>query len=227
MSMDQPPLYENSPGFSPDSPRPGMSTGSKVLLVLGIIFLVMILLCCGGVLTVGYMGQRYMEKSVSEDPQVVRQVTAEIAEVDIPEGLEPAFSMDMKVPFTGQPAVAWVVYRDQPSDSMLMLSSFGEVVDSTNREQLQAQMLQSMHEQGLSQEETTGPREVSERQITVSGTPETFTFITSKAPETDQPRLEVSGAFTGPRGGLVLFLFNGDAEKFPEAEIVSVLESIQ
>ena len=35
---------------------------------------------------------------VSEEPAVITRVTAEIAQIDIPDELEPAVSMDMKVP---------------------------------------------------------------------------------------------------------------------------------
>jgi uncharacterized protein YneF (UPF0154 family) len=204
-----------------------MSAGAKILLILGVIFLLLILVCCGGLLTLGFMGQRYMARSISDDPQVVRQVTAGIVQIDVPEGLEPMFSMDMKIPFTDEPAMTWVMYRHPPTNSTLLLSSFGEVMADANRGQLHAQMQESLREQGLGQEETTGPREIEQRQITVRGKPETFTFVKAKAPETGGPRLEISGAFQGRQGNLVLFFFNGDSETYPEAEIVKAIESIQ
>lgn len=226
MSMDQPQPYMSPEGMQVPPPRQGMSTGAKVLLILGILFLLLLLVCCGGLVATTFWAQRYAKESFSEDPQVVRQVTGEIAEVTIPEELQPITSMNMKVPFTGQRMMTIVAYADKESGSSLAMASFGEAMAGQNREQFQLQLRQMLAQQGLDQEEVTGPREIEEKEITVRGQPEKFTFITSKDPKTGRSRIEVSGTFSG-KEGVGFFQFSGDAEKFDQQKIVSVIESIQ
>ena len=92
MSMSPP---EMTPDGMQPSPKPGTSTGTKVLIILAIVFGVLLLLCCGGVIGFVFWAQSYMTESFSEDPAKVATVTQEIAQLDIPEGLDPTASVDM------------------------------------------------------------------------------------------------------------------------------------
>lgn len=225
MSMDQPQPYMSPDGMTPP-PRTGMSTGGKVLLILGISFLVLLLLCCGGGILIGYFGQRYVAKAVSEDPQVVRQVTGEIAQIDVPEQLQPLSSMDMKVPFSERRMMTIVVYGDKETKSTLVLGSFGEGMAPQNREQFQVQMRQMRRQQDLNHEEIIGPREIQEKQITVRGQPQVFTFAKGKDAQSGKPRIEVTGSFPG-KTGTAFFDFSGDAEQYDEQRVTKIIESIR
>lgn len=226
MSMDQPQPYMSPEGMQPPPPRQGMSTAGKVLLILGIVFLVLILLCCGGLVATTFWARSYAKESFSEDPQVVRQVTAEIGQIDVPEAMRPSFSMNMKIPFSEQRLMTMVAYEDKETQSVLILASFGEAMAAQNREQLRSQMRETLRQRGLEQEKTSEPQETEEREITVRGQPEKFAFIKSKDAKTGKPRLEVSGTFEG-KDGINLFQFSGDAEKYDEQKVVKIIESIR
>ena len=77
-------MSTNQPGIGPQPPSPpprrGTSTGVKVLLIVGIIFLVLALLCCGGIA----LFVHDVKKGVSQDPAIVKATTDEIAQIDIP-----------------------------------------------------------------------------------------------------------------------------------------------
>lgn len=223
MSNDQPYM---SPEGMPPYQKPGMSTGTKVLIILGIVFLVLVLLCCGGGLAVFWAGASYMKNAVSKDPQVVRQVAAKIIQIDVPEKLKPQFSMDMKVPFSGERIMVMVVYGNEASGATVMLASFGKEFAGQSEAQMQNQMEQSLRQQGFAPEDDLGPGKATEREIQVRGKPVKFTFTTAKDPESGKQRIMVNGMVEGETGPVMIMVV-ADPETLSEEEIVKMIESIK
>ena len=223
MSTDQPYI---SPEGMPPYEKPGMSTGTKVLIVLGIIFLVLVVLCCGGGVAIFWAGASYMEDAMSDDPEVVRRVTGEIVDIDVPEKLEPKMSMDFNVPFTDERFMVMVVYGDQAEGSAVILASFGEAFAGQGEAQMRQQMEQSLREQGLGPDPNMGPQEVTEREIEVRGEPVKFVFATGVDSESGKQRIMVHGMFEGKTGPVMIMVF-ADPERLSEEEIVQMLESIE
>jgi len=203
-----------------------MSASAKVLLVLGIIFLVFIVLCCGGLVLSGVLMGSYFANAVSEDPAVIRQVTKQLAEIDVPEGLKPTASLDMKVPFSGERMMTWVVYADKSSDSTVVLGAMGKMFQQPGQEeQMQLQMEQSLRQQGLQGKQQLAESESSQKEIMVRGKPASFT-ITKGQGENSKPRIQVVGSFQGS-DGRVLLIVSVDAEKYSEDTITKMIESIR
>ena len=223
MSTDQPYM---SPEGMPPYQKPGMSTGTKVLIILGIVFLVLVLLCCGGGVAFFWAGASYMEDAISDDPEVVRRVTGEIVDIDVPEKLEPKMSMDFTVPFTDDRFMVMVIYGDQAEGSAVMLASFGEAFAGQGEAQMRQQMEQSRREQGLGPDPGMGPQQVDEREIEVRGEPVKFMFATTEDPESGEKRIQVTGMFEGKTGPVMIMVF-ADPERLSEEEIVQMLESIE
>lgn len=221
--MDQPYM---SPEGMPPYQKPGMSTGTKVLLILGIIFLVLVLLCCGGIIVSTMVIGSYVSDMVSDDPQVVRQVTDEIVDIDVPEKLQPQFSMDIKVPMSDERIMVWAIYGDEASGTGVVLASFGEQFAGQNQAQMKRQMEQSLREQGYAPDEGLGPQEVTEREIKVRGEPVKFMFATAKDPESGKERIMVNGTFDGKTGPVMIMVF-ADPDVLSEEEIVEMIESIE
>lgn len=222
------------PGDAQESPLPmqkqGMSGGAKVLLVLGIIFLVLILLCCGGVAVFFLWARTYMGKAMTTDPAAVRQVTARIASIEIPDVLQPQFAMDMKIPFTDRTMMTMVGYGDQSKRNILVLTAMGDAFGVQNQAQMEAQMEQSLRNQGMGQQGDVNISERNVREIQVRGQPATFSFGkgTQKDPNTgaERPRIEVTGTFQGPNG-IVMLMVQADDETLGEDAIVKMIESIK
>jgi len=228
MSTDQPgdhPPWDQpyvSPQAVPEPPRKkGLSAGCIVLIVLAAIGGLVMLLCCGGFVAMGY----YFKNTVSDDPAVIARVSAEIADIDVPGELKPKASFKMNVPFSDQQLMTWVVYLDEATQSTLVLGAFGEAMAGGNPEEFQRGLRQSMEQQGVAQEESAGEWDTHEREVTVHGEPATFFFATGED-DSGKQRIQVTGTFQGDRGP-VMFTFSGDAEKYPEERITEVIESIR
>ena len=220
MSMSD---FDNTPGGMQQFPqeRKGMSTRAKVLIWLAVGFGGLTLLCCGGVLWIGY----HFADSVSEDPAKIAAVTDEMAEIDVPEGFDPKMSFDMKNPFSGERIMAWVAYLDEESQSTLMLCGMGPGAGVQDPEQMQLQFEQSMQQQGMQQQQDMVSTQSETRQLTVRGQPTSFTFTTGVT-ESGSPRIQVAGVFQGKTGPVILML-DADAEKYPEEQIVEMIEGIE
>ena len=80
------------------TPKRGMSGGAKTLIILGIVFGGLIVLCCGGI--IGYFAY-YAGNMLSEDADTIARLTQEeIVQIDIPEELAPRRSMNITIPFS-------------------------------------------------------------------------------------------------------------------------------
>jgi hypothetical protein len=220
MSMTPP---EMSSEVAPPPPKPGMSGGAKLLIVLGIVLGILVLLCCGGLIGTAYY---FSTKVISSDPAVVAAKTGEITQIEIPAGLKPQMSFDMKVPFSGQRMMLWTVYLDEATDSTLVLFAFGEGTAPPNADQMQRQMDQSLRQQGMGQQEKITIKETDKKQVEIRGQPVTFTISKGVGEKSGSPRIQVTGVFQGKTGPAML-MFNADAEKYSEEEIGKMLESIK
>ena len=214
-----------NPNWDQPPARPGMSTGTKVLIVLAIVFGVLVVLCCGGLTAMMYWGQQYMAEAISEDPATVQRATESIADIDIPDGLRPTASFNMKIPFTDESAMLWVVYGNEQNDSELVLGSFGGMFQEQDQAQMQRAFEDSLSQQGKSRQRELANATSTEREIEVRGQATTFMFTTGQDGQ-QRPRIHVRGTFEG-KNGPVMLMFHGDPEKFPEDRIVEMIESIE
>lgn len=223
MSMNQYPMPPD--GMQPPR-KPGMSTGAKVLIVLGIVFLVLLVLCCGGLMLSGYFMQRWASDMASDDPATIVEVTNGITQIEIPEELEPTASIDMKVPFSDQTIMVSVVYQDEETGSVLILASMGDAFGSENQAQMRRSIDQSLRQQGMGDQEDMVIEQSYQKDVEIRGETATFTIAKGVGKESKTPRIQVTGVFQG-RSGPVMLIFNGDADKFSEDEVVQMLDSIK
>ena len=143
MSMTPPDM---SSEVTQPPPKSGMSRGAKLLIVLGVVFGILILLCCGGGIgTMVYMGT----SMVSDKPDVVVAKTDEIIQIEIPDQLEPKMSFDLKVPFSGKRMMLWTVYLDEETESVLILFALENASASGDPEEMRRAMYQQLRQQGM------------------------------------------------------------------------------
>ncbi len=221
-------MSTNQPGIGPQPPSPqprrGMSTAMKVLIIVGSVFFVLLLLCCGGFILIG----RQFAKATSQDPAVVKTMTDEITQIEIPEPLKPKMSMDMKVPITNTPLMKMAVYSDDTQKNMLTLVAMGEALAGQNEEQMRVSVEQSMQKQGVG----GGPRapienaEMSSKELQIRSKPAKFTILKGQEAGTHSPRIQVSGVFQG-RSGPVMLILDADASKLTPEKVDAMLQSIR
>ncbi len=230
MSMPQQPM---NPYDSPDQYRPGMSTGAKVLLGLGIGCGVLVLVCCGGLMIGSYFVGRNLERAMSEDPQTIRAVTASIVDIDIPPLLAPAFSLDLNIPFMDRKfmSIAAYAYERDGSDpqnehprSVLALFQMSE--NLADPDAMKTQFESQMREAGRKnwEEAKLESQEIIEHEV--NGILEQFTFGKGKRDKDGREVWQASGAFDGKGGPAMLFL-QFDVEDFTEEEARGVIASMK
>jgi hypothetical protein len=230
MSTPPPPL---NPYDSPENFRPGMSTGTKVLLGLGIGCGVLVLLCCGGMMVGGYFFGRSMQEAISEDPQQVAAVAKSIVDLEVPEPLAPVVSMDFKMPFVDQKIMTMAMFghkrdagakQDEP-DSILVLFQMTENIGG-NRKAMKAQFEAQMQQSGRKdwEEAPLESEEIIEHEV--NGSPAQFTFGKGKRNRDGREVWQASGAFDG-KGGPAMIFMQLDAENFTEEQARGVIDSMQ
>ncbi len=217
MSMPETPM---NPNWEPPPRRPGMSSGTKVLLIVLVVGGVLVVLCCGGLFISGYFFTKYVEKAASKDPAVVRQVASRIVLIDLPADFQPDFSLDMSVL-----SMAFAVFADRATGSTVTMAEFGEMYQQ-NQAQMQAQLEQQMRQQGMARQKAAGSVSSHQKQVNVRGEPVTFTFVESKEEGTGKKRLDVTGMIPGKKKSVMLMI-SVDAEKYDEARVTKMLESIR
>ena len=99
--------------YSERSSRPNSGCGTKLLLGLGIATAVGIVVLCAG----GYFMFQKMKDSVTNDPIEVQKISDEIVSVDLPDGLEAQFGMDLKIAGQG---MSMAVFGDEDASVFVM-----------------------------------------------------------------------------------------------------------
>ena len=93
-------------------------------MALGVIFLLLILFCCGGVFLV------WSSFKLTKDRAAVEAATAQITDIDVPQVLQPAAAMNLRVPVVNKTFMRFAVYGDKHADqeSYLLVFSLGEAI---------------------------------------------------------------------------------------------------
>jgi len=204
-------IQEDWPDGTP-KPR-GMSTTAKVLLILGGLFGLGCVLCCGGVM---YMGAR----GVSMEPEGVKKVTAEIADIEIPENFTPQQSMNIGMFGSGMKTVIYVD-KDHPG-SMLMLMQMSVPMGNNPKQQAD---FEKGFQQGGAQNAHVKKESIELRDFEIRGKSAQFQYIKGTTDDGKSVR-QVNGAFSGKGGAAMLMLLVPD-EDYDEEAVVKLIESIK
>jgi hypothetical protein len=219
--------------FLNEAPRKqGMSSTAKVLIILGSIAGVCLLACCGGVVFVGWKFQDFAKNVVAnlatKDPQQIRDRTAKIIHVEIPEQqFPPAVAIDVVV-------MKEIIYGtlDKPNRPMLVIvemdkNYLGQQGGGSAKQQRQ-EILRAMKQQGQQPGMDTDINEESSetREFDIAGEKVPFEFIKGKASQGGTPTRQVVGVIQG-RAGLIMLMIIVPESEYDEAAVVRMLESIR
>lgn len=210
--------------FDPEPPpKKGMSTGIKVLIILLCVFGGIGLLCCGGVVYIGFQ----FKNGFSEDPETVVSVTKKIAEIEIPATFSPVASVNFDFWFF--PAkVRMVIYqaKDQGGVLTLMEMVIPGAADDKAQEQ---QFRQNMKQQGQGQNirDLTIKKSV-QKKFTIRGEEIAFTFAEAVDEASKEKFRQVRGVFPGKeKGSAVMLMLQLREKQYKEAEVVKMIKSIK
>lgn len=218
--MSQP----SNPYDSPDSGRAGMSGSTKVILGVGIGCGLLLLLCCGGMMLSGYFFAQSAQNAVSKDPARVREVTAEIVEITVPETLPPMMSMDWTIPLVNKKFMSMAAYgEEEHGTNNLIVMQFGDFIG--DEKQMQTQFNTQMRGSG---QQEWGNVELEETEIvkqTVNGEETRFTLGRGKNDKSDADVWQVTGTFKG-KGGPAMLMMQGETEKFTKEQVLAIIQSM-
>jgi hypothetical protein len=210
----------------------GMSSTAKVLLILGSIAGVFLLLCCGGGIFV-YMKtkdaiQNFAQNFTTTDPDEIRDRTADIVHIDIPEEFPPVRAFDFFV-------MKQILYGKESGGSMVMIMEMDQRMQGgqgaagikQQRQQMLRQLRQQQQGQNAGNLNTELDEESSEtREFTINGEKVPFEFIKGTSPNGGVPTRQVVGIFAGQNGTVLLMVMVPESEYHEEA-IVKMIESIR
>lgn len=216
MSIDPnvPPAY---------APGPRQGGGAKIWIFLGLGCGGMLLLCCGvGVGFVVYAG-RSMQGT--EDPAAVVAVANGIAEVDLPEGFQPVFSIDFAVPGTGVSIVKVAVFNAANNAGIVCLSESPMDISVADPDQMKVQVDQALQTQPhrLRRLQVSSSRSI---EVVVRGQPASFAIQKAQDASSNEEFVQLTGVFPGKKGtGLIIAQLRAD--QFTEADAEKLARSIK
>jgi hypothetical protein len=197
------------------APKPGMSTGMKVLITLLIFFGGGMLLCCGGVTYFTYI----MFPKTVDDPEGVKAIGNRIVDIDVPEGLEPQSALEIDN-FLFAMRAGTYSSKDGKKRLFLWGTSFKVGAPQAGQE---AEFREAVEKE--SRQRPVKVTDVVTKKIKVKGAEQEFTF--SKAEGTDGQKFrQVSGSFPG-KTGLAALSYQAEEDAYNEDEVIKMIESIK
>lgn len=204
--------------ITPSGKKKGMSTGAKVAIILGIVFGICLLVCCG---VGGYFANK-VGNAMTQDPAKIATIQQSmLTSIDLPAEYTPRMAMDFSLAGQG---MKMAIYSPgsgaEPNPAeMLMLMSMNVTADEA---QMQQQMEQSMAgQQNQIQEESS-----ETKMVTIDGIERSVRFAQGKARQGGQAVRQVSAVFPGKEGTVMLVQIVPE-EKWDEATVTKMLGSIK
>lgn len=205
---------------APDSgaSQKGMSSTSKVLIVILCLGGLVCLLCCG---VVGWFFYSFQD-AMTEDPAEVEARTQEIAEIEIPDGFQPQMAMNMDF-FVME--MNMVLYGDFNNSGSLMLCHVNADIDSNDPNQ--EREIRSRMQETSGDQRNLIVKNVEEKEFTIRGATVTVTFAEAEDANSGESIRQVTGSFKGEPRGTVIFIYSISEESYDEEEVVRMIESIK
>jgi len=213
--MSQGNTFGPGPYSTPDGtpPKRGMSTGLKVLLILGGLFGLLTVLCCGGV----FYFVNKVANAFTNDPAQIAAIQEEVIDIETPPGVAPQSGLD--VGFFGF-EVKMAIYAGERNEMLMIMQMPGMVTEAEMRQKMD----ENFQKQGRKKELEIQSREV--RRINIDGQEVPFEFATGTDQDSGETIRMVTGTFPG-RGGTAMLLYIVRESEWDEEEVMTMLRSIR
>jgi len=194
---------------------------TRMLLRVGLVLGVVLFLACLAVVLVIRAAQR----TVTHDPDVVREIAQRIESFDVPPAFLPDRALEIRVPGRDRPLVAWAHFFDKQSDSALVVAEVGDSYAEADMGKTRELVERSLREQGIPVRKIV-PEQNKPLEIDLDKGPEMVNIIVGRAPGKTQRRIQSQIAFRGRRGDRVVVLLSVDAAQYPEAAVAQMLRPL-
>lgn len=207
--------------------EPRGKRGFNWLLGCGIGCGVMVLICCGGVVILGYQMVQVFENSFTEDPERIVAISDSIATFDRPESFNPKLGVEFDINLFGKQIVATGAMYEVEEDGLFVISEFGEAFAGNDVEYLQQQLSDAIEQQRQdTQSDIVFEGEPKEVPITIRGQENTFQFTRGKDTKDDREYIQVLGGFPGKEGPAVVWGIL-PLDQFDEQATTELIQSIK
>ena len=203
-------------------------SGSKVILVLGVIFGLCCLACCGGGVFIYYKLKDFV--SISTDKEVVKADAESIVHVDYPPHLQPMSSFQMK-PGILPVSMKMVMFQsDSSGQDGFVIMEMDMNQPGQDPKLVRQQMLQQMRSQqsgggnGFNQQITA--QSTVTRKFNINGEVVEFDFVAGTRSGDPTVYHQVTGTFAGKKGTVLVMYITPDA-KYNEEEVIKLILSIR
>jgi hypothetical protein len=212
-----------NPYDSPESRPAGMSGSNKLLLGLGIGCGLLVVICCGGGGLSSYFYFQNVKNSLSKDPTRIREVTAEIVTIEVPEALPPMMCVSIPIPLTGKTFMTMAMYGDEGDKNMMVLMQFGWQMDE---QQMNIQWRNQMRTSGRRDIEDVDIEQTETRDLEINGRSAQFRIASGQAHKTNRKVWQVVGTFNGKGGSAMLFL-QMNQDDLSKEDLLKMLDSMK
>jgi hypothetical protein len=220
--------------FNDAPPKKGMSSTSKVLIILGSIGGLCLLACCGGGVFLFYKAKDIVSFSV--DPVVVKKTADEIILIDVPSEFTPTTSMKFSMGMSMRMAMfAKAAAPGAQPQSMIMLMEMnqpgmaaqgGRAGAKQQRDQMLQAIRQQQAQQGGHIETEIDQKAAKTRKFKINGEPVEFEFVQGTRPNNGGGVHQVAAVFQG-KGGVVMLMMMIDEKDYDEEAVVTMIKSIR
>lgn len=206
-----------------ESQPPGMSSGTKIILIsLGVLGVLAVACCGGGIWWV----RSNFDVDMSTDPAVVRETQEGILDLEVPERFEPQQSMRMKIMVANMEMAMFKAKTGEVSQLALMKMIF--TMEQMNQQQAEMQFNQQNPGSAQLDESSSETRKytVDGKEISVK-----FTHGTLRQSE-NAPAGQIGkewfsvSSMISVDGGMVMLEMTGPEEEYNEEEIENIINSI-
>ncbi|MGO9112254.1 MAG: hypothetical protein ACLP9L_23750 [Thermoguttaceae bacterium] len=211
--------------YPPQQPRSGCGGClGKFFIFLGVVFLLIIAICCGGFY--------YVKSSFTDQPAEAQKISDDIASLRVPAPLEPMGGGRVKIPFSGTLIAEVAIYSDKEHKCVVILGSIGEALGQNFKEQLLQNMESGQFQQKPGDNDKNDKSEAlkdvkkSRVERTIRDQKATFEIAEGVGAKTNVRKIRVQGDFLGKSGPAILVI-DAEEKTLSEEKVKELIDSIE
>lgn len=220
----------NSGGQCPQNAcSSGHSGAGRFLFWLTVFYWVFSIICCAGMLGVGWEMGRTVRQGITEQPEEIRLQTERFfGRIAIPAQFKPAMALTFKQPFSGTPVFFGAVYaysnpeRDQVFTDVITVGTFSDYLS----EELRDSFRKKLTDEIVFDNKTRQILQNKSVQVTIDGVAQTFESVLSVDSQGNH-QLSFSGLFHTASGQPAFIIVSANPKTLSESQIIQMLQTIQ
>jgi hypothetical protein len=219
MSSESP--SPDGPAGQAPQPKQGMSTGTKILLIVVAVLGFGTISCCGGCLFLGYQ----MTPEIDRNPAAVRAETERVAEITILDGFEPTMVMRMNMLIANMRMVAYEWSAEGEDVPATLVLAQMEMAFGGAQQKLEQSIRKNLSGQEFNSKKLS-LKSAENRTFQIRGKEVTVRFAKAEAKDGTAYR-QVTGTFPGRDSGTAFLKLQMKEQLWDEEKVEAMIKSIE